>query len=114
MPYRHACLHETTLVRHFPKDAVCASSRSQKSIEELAKWGGRPRPRPTPPSASVLSELEEPDHGSGADEGVRPTTKYVADHWDMRLAACGRSSSQTPLTHARVSKRSFPTSTTGC
>jgi hypothetical protein len=52
-----------------------SSLLSQKSIEEVAEWGGRPRPRPTPPLASVLSELEEPDQGSGADEGVRPTPK---------------------------------------
>ena len=25
------------------------------------------------------------ERGSGADEGVRPTTKYVTNHWDRRL-----------------------------
>jgi hypothetical protein len=32
-------------------------------------WGGPPGPRPTPPSASVLSWTR----GSSADAGVRPT-----------------------------------------
>jgi ATP-dependent Lhr-like helicase len=35
-------------------------------------WGGPPGPQPTPASASV-SGVGEPDRGSGADEGVRPT-----------------------------------------
>jgi hypothetical protein len=33
------------------------------------------------PSASVLSVSEEPDQGSGADAGVRPTTKYVTNRF---------------------------------
>ena len=37
-------------------------------------WGGPPGPQPTPSSASIFSAKAEPDQGSGADEGVRPTT----------------------------------------
>jgi hypothetical protein len=50
-------------------------------------WGGPPGPRPTPPSASVLSEVEESDRGSDADEGVRPTTNNVANFRDRALAS---------------------------
>jgi hypothetical protein len=48
-------------------------------------WGGRPRPQPTPSSAFVSDVLAEPDRGSGADEGVHPTSIYRTNHWDRRL-----------------------------
>jgi hypothetical protein len=35
--------------------------------------------------------------GSGADAGVRPTTKYVTNHWDTRLP------SKSPTTKGRAS-----------
>jgi hypothetical protein len=38
-----------------------------------------PQPVRQPPSASVLTVLEEPDQGSGADEGVRPTVSCLAN-----------------------------------
>jgi hypothetical protein len=36
-------------------------------------WGGPPGPQPTPPSASPVSAMVQPDRGSGAGEGVRLT-----------------------------------------
>src|SRR5665213_940321 len=63
--------------------SIQPSLLSPKLIEEVAKRGG-PGPRPTPPSATVLSVLEEPDQGPGADAGVRPTKKYVTNHWGRR------------------------------
>jgi hypothetical protein len=56
----------------------CPSSLLKKS----AMWGGRPRP--TPSSASVSREVAQPDQGSGAGEGARPTS--ITNHWDGRLA----------------------------
>jgi hypothetical protein len=40
-----------------------ASVLNRKFIEEVAMWGGPPGLRPTPPSASVLTVLAEPDQG---------------------------------------------------
>ena len=37
--------------------------------------GGSPGPQSTPPSAAVFGAIAEPDQGSGADEGVRPTVR---------------------------------------
>jgi hypothetical protein len=42
-------------------------------------------PQPTPPSASFSCVMREPDQGSGADEGVRPTTSYVTNFRDTTL-----------------------------
>ena len=42
-------------------------------LKNFAMWGGPPGPRPTPSSACVSRTLAQPDQGSGADEGVRPT-----------------------------------------
>jgi hypothetical protein len=55
------------------------SSLNHKFVGELAKWGGPPGPRPTPTSAFVSRVIAEPDQWSGADEGVRPTTRYVVN-----------------------------------
>jgi hypothetical protein len=38
---------------------------------DATMWGSPPGLRPTPPSAYRV--MEQPDRGSGADEGVRPT-----------------------------------------
>jgi hypothetical protein len=38
---------------------------------DATMWGSPPGLRPTPPSASRI--IEQPDQGSGADKGVRPT-----------------------------------------
>ena len=47
-------------------------------LKSAHKRGGPPGPQPTPPSAS-WSALESRTRGSGADEGVRPTSIYVLD-----------------------------------
>jgi hypothetical protein len=44
-------------------------------IEKFEMWGGPPGPRLTPASAFVSCGTGEPDQGSSADEGVRPTAK---------------------------------------
>ncbi len=41
-------------------------------------WGGRLRPRPTPSPAFVSRVLAEPDPGSGAGRGARPTVARIA------------------------------------
>ena len=58
--------------------------------------GQAPGLRPTPSSASLLSMVEEPDRGSGADESACPTKTYGADTQCKKLDVIKRSAVASP------------------
>src|ERR1700677_1683098 len=63
-----------------------ASVLSRKLIEEDAQWGGPPGPQPTPPSASVLSLLEEPDQGVRRGRGRPPHYEICPEPWEQETS----------------------------
>ena len=52
---------------------------NQKSIEEVAMWGGTPWSAGRRPRRPLFRGIAKPDQGAGADEGVRPTASCVAN-----------------------------------
>jgi hypothetical protein len=70
---------------NFGKQALLSCPHD--SCDKSSRVGRSPRTAADAPSASALNASEEPDHGSGADDGFRPTTKYAANFRDGRLVA---------------------------
>ncbi len=76
------CIERVPAVTGHIKARICSRIIWRSIVStatSLVRWGGPPGPRPTPPSASVLSVFEEPDQGSGAVRGGPP------HRWDTSL-----------------------------